>query len=177
MGEVGGVLQVPPLPWSCWFGDFGNKGQGPGCCPQQADSSLRTRSKPHFASLPPQTCPSCCRARCGAGFPLPHKTPSQPQRSSRATWQLSRQESSQLRSQEMTGWGDGHQPRGPRVPSSLWRHMWWQQLAMHFSGVPHPEQLPHSLTQQPPHPSSTSISSAPPQLQRCGSSCAERQKS
>ena len=46
---------------------------------------------------------------------------------------------------------------------------------MHFSGVLHPEQLPHTLTQQPPHPSSTSTSSAP-RLQGCGSSRAEAAK-
>ena len=39
---------------------------------------------------------------------------------------------------------------------------------MHFLGVLHPEQLPHILTQPPPHPSSTSISSALPSRSDAG---------
>lgn len=93
--------------------------QGPDRCSQQADSSPRMLSKPNFAPFPTQTCLPRCRARCGAGFSLLHRTLSQPQHSSQATWQPSRQESSQLRSQELPGCMSGAPAwwtQGPQQP-------------------------------------------------------------
>lgn len=168
---------------------------------QQSTDALQTKLC-IFSYMPFQTCLPCCRARCGAGFSLLHGTLSQPQHSSQATWQPSRQESSQLRSQELPGcsdretslvdpgssaasegtcggsssqvqpknWGGGSCPPQLPVscllcglvsdPSYLCGAAQWP--LMHFLRVLHPKQLPHTLTQEPLHPSSTSVSSAPP---------------
>jgi len=78
------------------------------------------RQQPVVALQTKHLCLRCCRARRGAGLPLLHETLSQPQHSSLATWQPSWQESNQLRSQGMPGWGDrGASRGGPRVPGSL----------------------------------------------------------
>jgi len=47
---LSGVLRVPASPWSGWFRDFRCRGQGPGRCSQQADSSLWLLSKPNISA-------------------------------------------------------------------------------------------------------------------------------